>query len=156
MIFGIHDPQYVGYQCKAYRMALGKKQAWLSSVLEVNQLGICAFERNKYTSYRMNVPRLIEILDEEKERQIEEHGEWYDFVLTVKFLTNMIDILESIPIKQKEYYEHLLGYLKIADAMGYQPWSYIVNDEAFGKMTLFGVKEEDNGEHTLSVESKSG
>lgn len=124
MIFGISDPENIGYQLKALRIALDKKQAWLSSVSEINQLAISAFEtgRTKLYSYYFDIPKLTKILTDEAERQIKEHGEWFREYLALRFYTNMIDIFENDPIKQREYYEHMTGYIRVLTAMGSSPY----------------------------------
>lgn len=124
MIFGINDPENIGYQLKALRIALDKKQAWLSSVSESNQLAISAFEagRANLYSYCFDIPKITKILTDEAEHQIKEHGEWFREYLALRFYTNMIDIFKNDPVKQREYYEHMTGYIRVLTAMGSSPY----------------------------------
>lgn len=73
------------------------------------------------------------IIVDAKSRAVEQKGKWYEAVIDLKSYLYLIEMYDQSPEMQKKAYTALQVYLRMVD---FQPYEKIVNDPAFGLMTL--------------------
>lgn len=73
------------------------------------------------------------IITDAKSRAVEQKGKWYEAVIDLKSYLYLIEMYDQSPEMQRKAYAALQVHLRMVD---FPPYEKVINDPAFGLMTL--------------------